>query len=422
MLLAYHDRSDGGLFATLCEMAFAGHCGVSVNVDMLTIDPACIRLGRLQDQAGAGGDPARGTRPAGAVQRGDRRGGAGGPQPTATGCWGCCASTACRRIRTSLGAPNDRDVVEIHSDARCIFSMPRAALLQAWSETSQRIARLRDDPECGGRGGRACCRRMPRHAAPLSVSLSFDASSMRLHPRTRPRRRRHRRRRRCVASGARPRVAVLREQGVNSQREMAAAFDLAGFDADDVHMSDLMAGRHRLQDFQVLVACGGFSYGDVLGAGVGWAKSVLFNARLAEAFSLFFNRPDTLSLGVCNGCQMMSQLKSLIPGASAWPRFVRNRSQQYEARFAQVEVMPSPSLLLAGMAGSRLPIAVAHGEGRVRVRTAAGAGLLRAGGRAGGDALRRRQRRSRPNAIRSIRTARPAASPASAATMAARPS
>jgi phosphoribosylformylglycinamidine synthase len=167
-----------------------------------------------------------------------------------------------------------------------------------------------------------------------------------------------------VGGKVRPRVAVLREQGVNSHREMAAAFDLAGFDAYDVHMTDLATGRHRLDDFQVLVACGGFSYGDVLGAGVGWARSVLFNAQLAEAFSRFFNHPDTLSLGVCNGCQMMSQLKSIIPGASAWPRFVRNRSQQYEARFAQVEVMASPSLLLAGMQGWRLPIVVSHGEGR----------------------------------------------------------
>jgi phosphoribosylformylglycinamidine synthase len=206
--------------------------------------------------------------------------------------------------------------------------------------------------------------------APLSVALSFDAALDTAAMPSAP----------AIARGSRPRVAVLREQGVNSQREMAAAFDLAGFDADDVHMSDLMAGRHRLQDYQVLVACGGFSYGDVLGAGVGWARSVLFNAGLAEAFSDFFNRPDTLSLGICNGCQMMSQLKTLIPGASEWPRFVRNRSEQYEARFAQVEVMASPSLLLAGMAGSRLPIAVAHGEGRVLFgpEAASGAAAARA--------------------------------------------
>jgi len=236
--------------------------------------------------------------------------------------------------------------------------------MQAWSETSQRIARLRDDPESVDEAD-ALLAADAAAPAPLSVDLAFDPDLDAVAaPSSAP----------MVASGARPRVAVLREQGVNSQREMAAAFDLAGFDADDVHMSDLMAGRHRLQDFQVLVACGGFSYGDVLGAGVGWARSVLFNEQLAEAFSLFFNRPGTLSLGICNGCQMMSQLKSLIPGASAWPRFVRNRSEQYEARFAQVEVLPSPSLLLAGMAGSRLPIAVAHGEGLVRFDDAAAAG------------------------------------------------
>jgi phosphoribosylformylglycinamidine synthase len=167
-----------------------------------------------------------------------------------------------------------------------------------------------------------------------------------------------------VATGVRPRVAILREQGVNSQVEMAAAFDRAGFDAYDVHMTDLFSGRHRLEDFKGLVACGGFSYGDVLGAGAGWARSILFNAAQAEAFARFFQRPDTFSLGVCNGCQMMSLLKSIIPGAADWPRFLRNRSEQYEARLVQVEVMPSPSILLAGMAGSRLPIVVAHGEGQ----------------------------------------------------------
>ena len=278
--------------------------------------------------------------------------------------------------------------------------MPRAALMQAWSETSQRIARLRDDPESVDEAD-ALLAADGAAPAPLSVTLSFDAaldaqaapSTGAAAPSTgaaaasgslsaeaagsaapaTP----------AVLRGARPRVAVLREQGVNSQREMAAAFDLAGFDADDVHMSDLMAGRHRLQDYQVLVACGGFSYGDVLGAGVGWARSVLFNHQLAEAFSVFFNRADTLSLGICNGCQMMSRLKALIPGASAWPRFVRNRSEQYEARFARVEVMESPSLLLSGMAGSRLPIAVAHGEGRVEFDADPGAGAGGARGAAG---------------------------------------
>jgi phosphoribosylformylglycinamidine synthase len=369
LLLAYHDRSDGGLFATLCEMAFAGHCGVSVNVDMLTIDPHSsdwgdfkIRPEQVAIQRAELALRALFNEEIGVVvqvARGDR-----------DRMLGLLREHGLSAHSHVLGSPNDRDVVEIHSDARCIFSMTRARLMQAWSETSQRIARLRDDPESvdevdtwlAADGGAP---------APLSVTLSFDAAlDAAAAPSTPPSSSR-------VAvpmagRAARPRVAVLREQGVNSQREMAAAFDLAGFEADDVHMSDLMAGRHRLEDYQVLVACGGFSYGDVLGAGVGWARSVLFNQRLAEAFSMFFNRPDTLSLGICNGCQMMSQLKSLIPGASAWPRFVRNRSEQYEARFAQVEVMPSPSLLLAGMAGSQLPIAVAHGEGRVRFDAAGG--------------------------------------------------
>jgi len=361
-LLAFHDRSDGGLFTTLCEMAFAGHCGLSVNVDMLTIDPHAADWGDFRirpeqvavqraelvlralfnEELGVVVQVARADR--------DRM-------------LGLLREHGLSAHAHVLGSTNDRDTVEIQADAKTVFSLPRATLLQAWSETSQRIAKLRDDPDSVdeaslllGADGTA--------QAPLSVAVDGDLKVAGSGPARGP----------AVpaAGGRRPRVAVLREQGVNSHREMAAAFDLAGFDAYDVHMSDLSAGRHRLADFQVLVACGGFSYGDVLGAGIGWAKSVLFNVRLAEEFSRFFSRPDTLSLGVCNGCQMMSQLKSIIPGASAWPRFVRNRSQQYEARFAQVEVMDSPSLLLAGMSGWRLPIVVAHGEGRVQFDTPSG--------------------------------------------------
>src|SRR5690606_5113188 len=183
-----------------------------------------------------------------------------------------------------------------------------------------------------------------------------------------------------VARGARPRVAILREQGVNGQVEMAAAFDRAGFEAVDVHMSDIIAGRVSLKDFKGLAACGGFSYGDVLGAGGGWAKSVLFNARARDDFEAFFQRPDSFGLGVCNGCQMLSTLAELIPGTELWPRFVRNRSEQFEARLSLVEVLPSPSLFFAGMAGSRMPIAVAHGEGRAEFGNEAGAeAALRAG-------------------------------------------
>jgi phosphoribosylformylglycinamidine synthase len=258
------------------------------------------------------------------------------------------------RIAHVVGAPNDRDAIEVLRDARRVWSAPRASLQSAWSETSYRIAALRDDPDCARE-------EFERNGAgaqlPLTVSLTFDPSEDVAAP--------------FVARGARPRVAVLREQGVNSQVEMAAAFDLAGFEAFDVHMTDLIDGRHRLGDFRALVACGGFSYGDVLGGGSGWARTVLFNARLAEQFAAFFARSDTLTLGVCNGCQMLSQLKAIVPGAEHWPRFRQNRSAQFEARFGMVEVMDSPSLFLAGMAGTRLPIAIAHGEGRVEHDTPA---------------------------------------------------
>jgi phosphoribosylformylglycinamidine synthase len=238
-------------------------------------------------------------------------------------------------------------VIEIWRDAKKIWGEPRAVLHAAWSETSFRIAALRDDPVCAreefdsnGAGAQP----------PLAVHLSFDPTIDIAAP--------------FINVGARPRVAVLREQGVNSQVEMAAAFDLAGFDAFDVHMTDLIDGRHRLRDFAGLVACGGFSYGDVLGGGTGWARTILFNASLATQFVEFFQRPETFTLGVCNGCQMLSQLKAIIPGAEHWPRFRTNRSARFEARFGMVEVLDSPSLFFAGMAGSRLPIAIAHGEGR----------------------------------------------------------
>ncbi len=353
LLLACHDRSDGGLFAAVCEMAFAGHCGVSINVDMLTIDPHAsdwgdfkIRPEQVAAQRAELVLRALFTEEPGLVLQVSR--------PDRDRLFALLRRHGLAANAHVIGAPNERDVVEVMSDARRVFGMERALLHAAWSETSQRIARLRDDPACVDEAD-ALIAAPAGDPAPLSVALSFDPDAT---PSGRPGP--------AIATGARPRVAVLREQGVNSQREMAAAFDLAGFDAYDVHMTDLLEGRHRLEDFQVLVACGGFSYGDVLGAGVGWARGILFNARLSEAFTRFFHRPETLSLGICNGCQMMSQLKTLIPGAAAWPRFVRNRSRQYEARFAQVEVMASPSRLLAGMEGSRLPIAVAHGEGRVR--------------------------------------------------------
>ncbi|RPH46128.1 MAG: phosphoribosylformylglycinamidine synthase [Burkholderiales bacterium] len=346
-VLAVHDRSDGGLFATVCEMAFAGHCGVTLNLDMLTIDPHAsdwgdfkIRPDQVSVQRNELTLKALFAEEAGVVlqvRQADR-----------DAVLGALREAGLSRLSHVIGKPNDRDAIEIWRDAKKVWAEARATLQAAWSETSYRIAALRDEPDCAReefeRNGIGA-------QAPLSVRLSFDPAEDIAAP--------------YIATGVRPRVAVLREQGVNSQIEMAAAFDLAGFDAYDVHMTDLIEGRHRLADFAGLVACGGFSYGDVLGGGSGWARTILFNAALAEQFAVFFQRPDSFTLGVCNGCQMLSQLKAIIPGAAHWPRFRANRSAQFEARFGAVEVLPSPSLFLSGMAGSRLPIAIAHGEGRV---------------------------------------------------------
>jgi phosphoribosylformylglycinamidine synthase len=228
-----------------------------------------------------------------------------------------------------------------------VLSASRANYQRCWSETSYRLQALRDNPECAREEFEA----LQDDTDPgRSVALTFDQDDDIAAP--------------FIARGVRPRVAILREQGVNGQMEMAAAFDRAGFTAVDVHMSDILSGRVALDDFKGLAACGGFSYGDVLGAGEGWAKTILFNTRAREQFAAFFQRSDTFSLGVCNGCQMMSNLKALIPGAEQWPRFVRNLSEQFEARVALVQVPRSPSILFAGMAGSHMPVVVAHGEGR----------------------------------------------------------
>jgi phosphoribosylformylglycinamidine synthase len=244
-----------------------------------------------------------------------------------------------------IGKPQADDRIDFYRDAKCVLSESRTALQQAWSETSHRIASLRDDPLCAVEE----FEQIGQPSKGRFITLGFDPSDDIAAP--------------MIASGVRPRVAILRDQGVNGHVEMAAAMTRAGFDAFDVHMTDLIAGRHRLDDFKGLAAGGGFSYGDVLGGGSGWAKSILFNAKLADQFARFFHRPDTFSLGICNGCQMMSQLKSIIPGAEHWPRFLRNRSEQFEARLIMVEVLKSPSILFAGMAGSRAPLVVAHGEG-----------------------------------------------------------
>jgi phosphoribosylformylglycinamidine synthase len=342
LLLAYHDRSDGGLFTTICEMAFAGHVGVTINLDMLAYDEATHDVEGNERRPGLmyGRDLERVLAALFAEELG-----------------AVIQIRACDRRRVLerlaglpayvIGSPNPRGEVRLVRNAKPVFAAPRVELERAWSEVSFRMQQLRDDPVCARE---EFDRILDADDPGLSAALTFDPGEDIAAP--------------FIAKGARPRVAVLREQGVNGQVEMAAAFDRAGFEAHDVHMSDLLAGRVSLAGFRGFAAGGGFSYGDVLGAGAGWAKAILFNPRARDEFSAFFARGDTFALGACNGCQMMSNLRGLIPGAEHWPRFVTNRSEQFEARFVMVEVMPSPSLFFSGMAGSRMAIATAHGEGR----------------------------------------------------------
>jgi phosphoribosylformylglycinamidine synthase len=345
-LLAYHDRSDGGVWAVVCEMAFAGHMGVSLNVDLLVTEGDGIADSRAEygDSKNWAGqiDARRNERTLAALFNEEL-----GAVIQVRGADRDAVMAVLREYGLSryshvIGKPNQRGVVEVWRDARAVFSAPLADLHSSWDEVSWRIARERDNPACADAEHRAAGR---ADDPGLHLHLSFD-------PRDVP-----------VMRTTRPKVAILREQGVNSQVEMSYAMAQAGFDTFDVHMSDLQAGRARLDQFIGFVACGGFSYGDTLGAGEGWARSVLFNPALAEAFAAFFNRSDTFALGVCNGCQMMAALSPLIPGAAAWPKFTRNKSEQFEGRLSLVEVLPSPSLFFAGMHGSRIPIAVAHGEG-----------------------------------------------------------
>lgn len=352
-ILAYHDRSDGGLWATACEMAFAGHIGLSLNVDMLVTEGDGISDSRAD----------HGDSKNWAMQVGARRGeltlralfseelGAVIQVPTAV------RNDVMQTLRAHglskhshfIGKPNDRGVMEVWRDAKAVFSAPLRDLHQTWDEVSWRIAKLRDNP-AGADAEHEAAGRVDDPG--VHVKLSFDASIDAVANLTAP-----------FIGKARPKLAILREQGVNSHLETSYAFDRAGFETFDVHMSDLQTGRARLDQFQGFVACGGFSYGDTLGAGEGWARSVMFNPALAEQFARFFNRSDTFALGVCNGCQMMAALSSIIPGAGAWPKFTRNRSEQFEARLSLVEVLDSPSIFFTGMAGSRIPVAVAHGEG-----------------------------------------------------------
>ncbi|WP_434130560.1 phosphoribosylformylglycinamidine synthase [Methylocaldum sp. GT1BB] len=321
-LLAYHDRSDGGLFATLSEMAFAARCGLEIDISALGEDAVaalfCEELGAVVQ--------VRETDLSAVTELLDRSGLHG--------------------ISHVIGMPNTDKQIAFWRGDEILLSQSRAELQRTWAETSYRMQALRDNPDCARQEFEAI---VDENDPGLSAELSFDPDGDVAAP--------------FIAKG-RPRVAILREQGVNGHVEMAAAFDRAGFTAVDVHMSDILSGHASLRDFVGLAACGGFSYGDVLGAGGGWAKSILLNSRGRDEFQAFFERQDTFGLGVCNGCQMMSHLAGLIRGAVHWPRFVRNESEQFEARVALVEVQRSPSILFAGMEGSRIPVVVSHGEGR----------------------------------------------------------
>ena len=344
-LLAYHDRSDGGLLATVCEMAFAGRVGVSVNLDMLTIDPNVSDWGDYKirpEQVSVQRDEitlqALFAEEAGAVIQVPA-----GQRDTVLQQLRAAGLSAHSHV---LGGLNTQDEIQFYRDGKCIYQKPRVELAQHWSEVSRRIMERRDNPACAQAEFDVWKNADDPGFAPV---VYFDPQEDIAAP--------------FIATGKRPKIAILREQGCNSQVEMAWAFDKAGFEAWDVHMTDLLSGRIRLEDVQGMVAVGGFSYGDVLGAGEGWARTIRFNQQLSDQFSAYFARPDTFALGVCNGCQMMAALSSMIPGAEHWPRFTRNQSEKYEARLSMVEVADSPSLFFKGMAGARIPIAVAHGEG-----------------------------------------------------------
>lgn len=354
-LLAYHDRSDGGLLAAACEMAFAGHVGVALNVDLLVTEGDGISDSRAEY-----GDAKNWSTQVGArreeltlkalfneelgvllqVRTAERN---EVMQVLRAHGLSACSHFVGKTRPAGSEIEAGKGEVQVWRDAKAVFGAKLADLHQVWDSVSWKICRQRDNPACAD----------SEHAAAgdpadpgLHVHLTFEPAGAAPAVHT-----------------ARPRVAILREQGVNSHVEMAYVFTEAGFEAVDVHMTDLQSGRHSLAGFRGIVACGGFSYGDTLGAGIGWARSITFHPRLADEFRGFFRRDDTFGLGVCNGCQMFAELADLIPGAEAWPRFTTNRSERFEARLAMVEVLESPSLFFAGMAGSRLPIAVAHGEG-----------------------------------------------------------
>ena len=327
-LLAYHDRSDGGLFAALVEMAFAARCGLNVDLTSLVANQVDVNEASIR---------ALFNEELGAVIQIDKQ------DVAAVEALFKEADLALHTVAT-IGT--DEKIV-IRNQAGIVLEQNRADLQRAWQETSHAIQRLRDNPACAD-SEFALIDDNERSA--LFADLKFDVNEDIAAP--------------FINSGAKPKIAILREQGVNGQIEMAAAFTRAGFDAYDVHMSDLMAGRVHLADFKMLAACGGFSYGDVLGAGEGWAKSILFHPALRDQFAAFFADPNTLTLGVCNGCQMVSNLAEIIPGTAGWPKFKRNLSEQFEARLSMVHVPKSASLILNEMQGSSLPVVVSHGEGR----------------------------------------------------------
>ena len=326
-LLAYHDIADGGVFATLSEMAFASRCGLAITLDDVPGDPLAAlfaeELGAVVQVLAAERD-------------------------AVLALLGAAGLTA--RL---LGVPTPGNRIGINKHGASLLDESRVDLHRAWSATTHALQRLRDNPDAADD---EYDRILDTGDPGLVPVLTFDPAADIAAP--------------FIATGARPAIAILREQGVNGQVEMAAAFDRAGFAAYDVHMSDLLAGRRSLAEFRGFVACGGFSYGDVLGAGEGWAKSILFNARARDDFAAFFGRGDSFALGVCNGCQMMSNLHELIPGTAHWPHFVRNKSEQFEARLTLLEVQRSPSLFFTGMDGSRIPVATAHGEGYAEFRDA----------------------------------------------------
>ena len=326
-LLAYHDRSDGGLFVTATEMAFAGHCGVDLKISTLG-DDAMAAL--FNEELGA------------VVQVRDS---------DLTAVMATFARHGIEPLVHDIGHPNDDDQIRVYHHGQTVLANSRGHYRAIWAETTHQMQLMRDNPDCVSQ---EWALKTDDSDPGINPVVPFDLHEDVAAP--------------YILKGVRPAVAILREQGVNSQQEMAAAFTRAGFKAVDVHMSDILAGREDLSQMQGLAACGGFSYGDVLGAGEGWAKSILFNARARAVFEAFFARQDSFSLGICNGCQMMSNLKDIIPGAEQWSRFVTNKSERFEGRVATLLLESTPSVLFTEMAGARLPIAVSHGEGRAECR------------------------------------------------------